>query len=79
MIQMNLQNRKRLTDLEDKLMVAGGKGYLGTLGRSCTPAILKMENRQRHCIASGTLFSVMCKPGLGRVWESMDTYMCMYG
>ena len=27
-------NRKRLTDLENKLRVAGGKGYLGTLGRS---------------------------------------------
>ena len=26
MIQMNLQNRKRLTDLENKVMVAGGKG-----------------------------------------------------
>ena len=27
-------NRKRLTDLGNKLRVAGGKGYLGTLGRS---------------------------------------------
>ena len=26
MIQMNLYNRKRLTDLENKLMVAGGQG-----------------------------------------------------
>ena len=26
MIQMNLQNRKRLTDLENELMVAEGKG-----------------------------------------------------
>ena len=31
-----LQNRKRLTDLENKLKVAEGKGWLGTLGRSCT-------------------------------------------
>ena len=36
MIQMNLQNRKRLTDLENQLMVAMGKGQLGTLGRTCT-------------------------------------------
>ena len=43
MTQMNLQNRKRLTDLEAKLMVAGGKGYLGTLGRSCTSCYI--ENR----------------------------------
>ena len=26
MIQMNLQNRKRLTDLENNLMAAGGGG-----------------------------------------------------
>ena len=26
MIQMNLQNRKRLTDLENKLIVARGRG-----------------------------------------------------
>ena len=26
MIQMNLQNRRRLTDLENELMVAGGQG-----------------------------------------------------
>ena len=25
MMQMNLQNRKRLTDLENKLMVSGGR------------------------------------------------------
>ena len=27
---------KRLTDSENELMITGGKGYLGTLGRSCT-------------------------------------------
>ena len=31
-IHMNLQNRKRLTDLENGLMVARGKGKLGSLG-----------------------------------------------
>ena len=47
---MNLQNRKRLTDLENELMVAGGRdggrdsqgvwdGYVNT-------AIFKMENQQ---------------------------------
>ena len=29
MIQINLQNRKRLTDLENELVVAWGKGQLG--------------------------------------------------
>ena len=33
---MSLQHRKRLTDLENELNVAGGKGQLRTLGRSCT-------------------------------------------
>ena len=33
MIQMNLQNRKRLTDLENKLTVAGGKGIVGNFGK----------------------------------------------
>ena len=33
MIQTNLQNRKSLIDLENKLMVAGGKGELGSLGK----------------------------------------------
>ena len=32
---MNLQNR-RLTDLENELMVARGKGWSGNLGWSCT-------------------------------------------
>ena len=30
---MNSQNRKSLTDLENKLMVAAGKGELGSLGK----------------------------------------------
>jgi len=36
---MNLQNKKRLTDLENKFMVEeedAGKGYLGSLGPMCT-------------------------------------------
>ena len=36
-MQMNyVQNRKRLTVLENKFMVAGGKRQLGALGRSGT-------------------------------------------
>ena len=46
MIQMSLQNRNRLTDLENKLMVAGGvgdgrKGSLGSLG-----LVFKIDNQQ---------------------------------
>ena len=31
-----MQNRRRLTDLENELMVARGKGWSGNLGWSCT-------------------------------------------
>ena len=31
-----LRKRNRLTDLENELMVARGKGQLGSLGRTCT-------------------------------------------
>ena len=38
---MNLQNRKRLTDLENEFMIADGEdgneeGQLGSLGWTCT-------------------------------------------
>ena len=39
---MNLLTKQRLTDLENELMVAGGKGQLGTLGRSLHTAIFEM-------------------------------------
>ena len=32
MIQINLQNRRRLTDLENELMVAGGEGIVREIG-----------------------------------------------
>ena len=32
-IQMNLQNRKRLTDLENDLMVSGGEGEVRDFGK----------------------------------------------
>jgi len=41
---MNLQNRKRLTDLENKLRVARGKGIVKEFGWRCTPALFKMDN-----------------------------------
>ena len=33
MIQMNLQSRNRLTDLENKLMVASGEGIVREFGK----------------------------------------------
>ena len=38
---MNLQNRKELTDLENELTVAGGKGQLESLGWSCTHSYIQ--------------------------------------
>ena len=47
MIQMNLQNRKRLTDLENEFMIeVGGKGLLGSLDGHVYTAIFKMNNQQ---------------------------------
>ena len=65
MIQMNLQNRKRLTDLENKLMDArgekNGKGIIREFGINMyTLLYLKWIT---HCIAKGTLVNVMGQPG----------------
>ena len=50
MIQINLQNRSTLLDLENKLVAreeGWGKGQLGNLGWTCTPtAIFKLDNQQ---------------------------------
>ena len=47
---MNLQNRKRLTDLESKFMVAGGKmrarDSLGVWEGHVHTAVFKMDNQQ---------------------------------
>ena len=49
MIQMNLQNRKRLTDLENELMAARGKVDIGTLETGLThtrTTVYKIDNQQ---------------------------------
>ena len=75
MIQMNLQNRKRLPDIENKLTVAEGKGAWD--GHVHT-VIFKMNNKDPLYTAHGTLLSVMWQPGwYGGVEE--NGYMCMYG
>ena len=69
MIQMNLQNRKRPTDLEDELMVAGGRMRAGTVGEfqmdMYTLLYLKWITTRTYGIAHGTRLSVMWQPG----WE----------
>ena len=65
MIQMSLQNRNRLTDLENKLMVAGGgdgrKGSLGSLG-----SVFKRDNQQGPSAQPRELRSVLCGSRDGR-------------
>ena len=62
MIQMNLQNRKRPTDLEDELMVAGGRerwgeGLVREFGVDMyTLVYLKWVT---YYVAHGTLLNVM--------------------
>ena len=74
MIQMNLQNRNRLTDLENNLCLpeaGGGDGHVHT-------AIFKMGNQQGAAIQCMGLCSVLCGSLYGRrVWGSMDTCICM--
>ena len=55
-----LQNRTRLTDLENRLMVIiRGKGYLGNLGWSCIHCYISNGVPTRtNCIVHGTLLNI---------------------
>ena len=44
--QMNLTNRKRLTDLENELMVAGGSDSKGVWDGHVHTALFKMDKQQ---------------------------------
>ena len=77
MIQMNVQNRKRLIDLENELLGARVEGWMDSYrvweGHVHT-TIFKMENQQRP---TGILLSVMCQSG----WEwvsGKNEYMHIY-
>ena len=81
MLQMNLQNRKRLTDLENELMVVGGgkdggKEIVKEFGMDmCTLLYLKWITTKTSCIAHGTLLNVMWQPR----WKgSLGKNGCMY-
>ena len=73
MIQMNLQNRKRLTDLENELMVAGGEGTVKDFGKVMyTPLYLKWITKKN--LLYNTWSSAQCYvaawmgAGLGGEW-----------
>ena len=71
---MNLQNRKRLTDLENELMVVMGKRQ-GVWVSHIHTTMFKMDNQQGHIIQH---WNVMYQPG----WEGglgENGYVYMYG
>ena len=74
---MNLLTKQKLTDLENKLMVAGGKGELRTLGRSCT-LYLKWITNKNLLYSTGN--SAQCYVaawmggGFGEEW--IHVYVC---
>ena len=77
MIQMNLQNRKRLIDLENELLAArveAGTDSGGVWEGHVHTALFKMENQRRP---TRILLSVMCQPG----WDGVlgkNGYMHIY-
>ena len=77
MIQMNLWNRKRLTDLENELMIGRGTGWLGSLGLTCTHCSVQSEWPPRsYWTAQGALPRVTWQPGWeGGLGENGYTYM----
>ena len=82
---MNLQNRKRLTDLENEFMVSGGEEWRevmsGSLGRTCTYCCISnghFKLARTCCIVQGTLLNVLWQPG----WEGSlgkNGYMHIHG
>ena len=81
MKQMNLQNRKRLTDLENKLMVARGEGRREGIVREFgmdmyTLLYLKWITNEDLLYSPGMLHGSMDGKG---IWRRMDTCIHMAG
>ena len=82
MITMNLENRNRLTDFQNKLMVAGGRIWgrygLGVWDGYVHTVIFKTNNQQGPTVSHMELCSMFCGSLDGsRVWGRMDTCICM--
>ena len=78
MIRMNLQNRKRLTDLENELTVAGGRDSQGGWEGHVHTAVFRMDNQQGPIVQHMELFSMFYASLDGRgVWGRMDTCVWM--
>ena len=75
---MNLQNSSRLTDLENKFMVAGGRDSQGVWDGHVHSAMFKMDNQQGPTVQHMELCPVLCDSLDWRgVWGRKDTCICM--
>ena len=77
-----ITKQKRLTDLENELMVAGGGGSRGqgqeVLDGHAHTAIFKVDNQQGPTVQHMELCSMLCGSLDKRsVWGRMDTCICM--
>ena len=64
---MNLQNTKRLTDLENKLMVTGGEGMVRDFGKVMSTLLhLKWITNKDLLYSTWNSAQCMCQPG----WET---------
>ena len=72
-----LQNRNRLTDIEDELMLLGGNGggeRLGVWDWHVHTAIFKIDNQQGPAVQHRELCSILCNNLNGkRIWKRIDT------
>ena len=76
------QNRKKLTDLENEVMVAQGKGWekgiVRELGWTWTHCYIENGSPTRtYCTAQWMLLNVMCSLDGRGVWGRMEICICM--
>ena len=57
---MNLQRKKKLTDLKNEFTVVEDKGQLKSAGRSY---MFKMDNQQGPFVQYMELYSILCSSG----------------
>ena len=75
---MNLQSRKRLTDLQNEFMVLGAKDSQGFGVGHVHTAIFKMDNQQRPTVQYMKLCSMLCASLGGKgLWWRLDTCVSM--
>ena len=75
---MNLQHRKRFTDLEKQSKVAGGEGIVRDFGKVMYTLLYLKWITNKNLLYSTWNCSMLCANGSGRgFWGRMDTCICM--